>query len=95
MDKRQILRLEKALLDGNPRELDATGKGTPTIDIGAYEFAGLPDGSPTRVVLTSSGYTGSAGSGFTLNATLSSALGVPSGPVTFFNDGTQIGVITS
>jgi hypothetical protein len=77
--------------DGNPREVDAAGKGTPTIDMGAYEFSGLSDGTPTRVVLSSSAYSGAAGP-LTLTATLSSALGVPTGAVTFFSDGTQIGV---
>ena len=78
--------------DGNPRELDATAKGTPTIDMGAYEFGGLADGSPTRVVLSSSAISGAAGSNFKLSASLSSALGVPSGPVTFFIDSAQAGV---
>jgi hypothetical protein len=76
--------------DGNPREVDATSKGTPTIDMGAYEFAGVVDGTPTRVVLTPSVYTGNAGP-LTLTATLSSALGVVGGTVVFSSDGVQLG----
>jgi hypothetical protein len=78
--------------DGQPREQDATGKGSPIIDMGAYEFGGTVDASPTSIVLSPSAYTGSAGSNYTLTATLSSAAGVPTGPVTFFLDGQQIGV---
>ena len=77
--------------DGNPREQDATGQGYPVIDIGAYEFTGAVNSSPTRLVVSASAYTGPAGSNYTLIGTLSSALGVPTGPVTFFLDGKEIG----
>lgn len=77
--------------DGKPREQDATGKGTPIIDIGAYEFSGLTNNTPTRIVLSSSAVSGAAGSKITLTATLSSSLGVPTGSATFFEDGRQIG----
>ena len=78
-------------LDNNPRVQDFTGKGYPIIDIGAYELGGMIDGSATTIVLTSSAYTGNAGSGYTLTANLVSALGTPTGAVTFFLDGKQIG----
>ena len=32
-------------LDGSPRVVDATGKGYPVIDMGAYEFAGAQEGA--------------------------------------------------
>jgi hypothetical protein len=79
---------------GNPRVQDATNKGYPIIDMGAYEYSGVVDASPTTVVLTSSAYTGSAGPGYTLTATLASALGSPTGTVTFFLDNKQIGTST-
>src|SRR6185312_14639391 len=79
-------------LDGNPRSQDVTGKGYPVIDMGAYEYAGMIDASDTTIVLTSSAYTGNAGSNYTLTATLASALGTPTGSAVFFLDGKQIGV---
>jgi hypothetical protein len=79
---------------GNPRVQDATDKGYPIIDMGAYEYSGVVDASPTTVVLTSSAYTGNAGTGYTLTATLASALGSPTGNVAFFLDNKQIGTST-
>lgn len=77
--------------EGNVREQDASGKGHPIIDMGAYEFSGVANAAPTRIVLSSSAYYGPANSNFTLIATLSSALGVPTGAVVFFMDDVQIG----
>jgi hypothetical protein len=41
-------------LAGNPRLTDATGKGYPIVDMGAYEFAGNISASPTTLLLTPS-----------------------------------------
>jgi hypothetical protein len=78
----------------NTRVQDATGKGYPTIDMGAYEFGGAVDASPTTIVLTSSSYFGNAGSNYALTATFSSSLGVPTGTASFFLDGKMIGAST-
>ncbi len=77
-------------IEGKPREQDATGKGYPIIDIGAYELTGAGTGSSTRVVLTPSAYTGNAGPNYTLTATLSSLAGVPTGQATFYEDGQPV-----
>lgn len=81
-------------IDGNLREQDTRGKGYPVIDIGAYEYAGLVNNAPTRVVLSSSLYQGPAKTPITLTASFSSALGVPTGSATFFMDEQQIGTAT-
>lgn len=80
--------------DGNPREQDATGKGYNIIDMGAYEFGGSIDTLPTRVVLSISPTPSQAGN-YTLTATLSSGLGVPTGSVTFLIDGQAAGTSNS
>ena len=79
--------------DGTPRQQDFTGKGYPTIDMGAYELAGLSDATPTTAMLTPSAYTGAAGPN-PLTATLFSPLGTPTGSVAFFLDSKQIGTAT-
>ena len=81
-------------LEGNPRVQDATGIGYPIIDMGVYEYGGTHSASPTTAVLTPSSYNLSGGQSFTLTANLYSALGSPTGTVTFFEDGTQIGTAT-
>lgn len=84
--------------DNNTRVQDATGKGWPIIDMGAYEYSGVAKVPATDIVLTSSAYTGNAGPNYTLTATLPvNSLGVPMGNVTFFMDGQPIGtsIITS
>jgi Bacterial Ig-like domain (group 3) len=79
-------------LDGNARVQDASGKGYPVIDMGAYEYAGAKTGSPTTIVLTPSAYDNvDAGEPLTLTAQLYSPLGIPTGSVTFYEDGQQIG----
>lgn len=78
-------------LEGNPRVQDATGKGYPVIDMGAYEYAGTHTASPTTMVLNPSAYNVSGGQSFTLTANLYSPLGTPTGSATFFEDGNQIG----
>jgi len=78
-------------LDGNPRVQDATGKGYPVIDMGAYEYAGDHTASPTTAVLNPSAYNVNGGQTFMLTANMYSPLGTPTGTVTFFEDGNQIG----
>jgi hypothetical protein len=73
---------------GNPRVVDATAMGDPILDIGAYEYAGTADAVPTTMVLSS---TQNPGSPLALSATLQSALGTPTGSVTFYADGAAIG----
>ena len=80
--------------DTLPRVADSTGKGYPVIDMGAYEVSGAADGTPTTLLLGSSTYSGAAGGNNTLTATARSTLGVPTGVVTFYLDGRQIGVST-
>jgi parallel beta-helix repeat protein len=75
----------------NPRFQDATGKGYPVIDMGAYESAGLQDGNATVLALTPSAYEVAGGTAFTLTAKLLSANGIPTGSITFLEDGTQLG----
>jgi hypothetical protein len=41
-------------IGGNARVQDATGRGSPMVDMGAYELGGVVDGTATAVVLTSS-----------------------------------------
>lgn len=81
-------------LDGNPRVQDATGKGYPVIDMGVYEYSGNHTGSPTTAVLNPSAYSVDGGQTFTLTANMYSPLGTPTGIVTFFEDGSQIGTAT-
>jgi len=76
---------------GNPRQQDVTGQGYPIIDIGPYEYSGLANASPTAIVLTSSPYNGIGGANFTLTATATSALGIPTGSISFFLDSKPIG----
>ena len=80
--------------DGNVRVQDATHKGYPVLDIGAYEYTGTVDATPTTVVLTSNAYYGNAGSSYVLTATFASSLGTPTGAASFFLDNRQIGQST-
>ncbi len=75
----------------NPRLQDATGKGYPIIDMGAYEFTGPQDANATTLALTPSAYEVTGGSTLTLTAKLISVNGIPTGSVTFFEDNQQIG----
>jgi hypothetical protein len=77
--------------DGNPRVVDATAKGYPVIDIGAYEYTGAQDAQPTTIVLTPSEYEVSGGTQLSLTTQLVSAAGTPTGSVAFLEDGNQIG----
>lgn len=78
-------------LDGKPRPVDATGRGYPVLDMGAYEFPGLADGVPTSLLLVPSSYLPTVATNLTLTAALSSAAGIPQGTVTLFEDGKQVG----
>jgi hypothetical protein len=78
-------------LDGNPRIQDATGRGYPIIDMGAYEYNGLQETGPTTLLLTPSAYEVKGGSNLVLAAKLISPNGTPAGTVTFFEDGYQLG----
>ena len=77
--------------DNNPRQQDVTGKNYPIIDLGAYEYAGQLNANPTLLTLVPSAYLINAGVGFSLSSQLVSASGTPTGTVTFFEDGNQIG----
>ena len=72
-------------LDGIARVQDITAKGYPVVDMGAYEFVGIEDAKPTILTLSPSTYY-PATTPLTLTATLSSAAGQPTGPVTIFED---------
>jgi Bacterial Ig-like domain (group 3) len=76
--------------DGNVRPVDATGRGYPVLDMGAYEFPGVVDGTTTSLLLTPSTYDILVSQTFTLTAQLSSPAGEPQGNVNIFEDGVQI-----
>ncbi len=78
-------------LDGNPRLEDATSKGYPIVDMGAYEYAGAQNAQTTTIVLTPSAWTIDGGANLTLNAQLASPAGTPTGTFTFYEDGNPIG----
>jgi hypothetical protein len=73
-------------LDGVLRIQDATGKGYPIADMGAYEFPASPEFSPTTITLVPSTFTPAVCSGLTLTASVNSTAGIPSGPVQLFID---------
>lgn len=75
----------------NPRLQDATGKSYPIIDMGAYESVGPQDANATLLTLTPSAYEVVGGASITLTAKLISANGIPTGAITFFEDGNQLG----
>jgi hypothetical protein len=76
--------------DGNPRPVDATGRGYPILDMGAYEFPGVVDGQPTSLLLIPSSYVPNVTQSVTLTAELSSSLGIPQGNISLYEDGVQI-----
>jgi hypothetical protein len=79
-------------INSNVRLQETKGANYPIIDIGAYEYTGvnsLP--SPTTIVLTSSAYTGHPGYTYTLTANIQADSTTPTGKVTFYLDGAQIG----
>jgi len=81
-------------LAGAPRVQDATSLKYPVVDMGAYEFTGLQDASPTDIYLSPSTYTPITGSGLTLTATLffsGSSNSIPTGTVTFTEDYATVG----
>ena len=92
--------MTSADLANSPRLTDATGLGYPVVDMGAYEYAGLQDATPTVLNLAPSSYYpfvgfpyGNANAPFTLTAQMTSTKGIPTGPVTFYEDGTNVGTL--
>ena len=80
--------------DGKTRQTDFTGKGYPAIDIGAYEYAGHQDANPTLITLVPSAYSiNTSSQPLTLSSQLISAAGIPTGVVTFSEDGNTIGMV--
>ncbi len=77
-------------LDKAPRPVDATRVGYPILDMGAYELPGLADGQPTSLLLTPSTYLPYVTQPITFTAALFSNLGIPVGPVSFFEDGSPV-----
>ena len=81
-------------LEGQPRIQDATQKGLPIVDMGAYEYPGALDGGPYNTVITSSLNPAAYGQQVTFTAyvtTTSPSVGNPSGTVTFTDGGTVLG----
>ncbi len=73
-----------------PRFQDSTGSHYPIIDLGVYEAPGLQDAQPTTLTLTPNTYTLVVGSTVTITATATSAAGIPTGSVTYFEDNQPI-----
>ncbi|WP_176441677.1 Ig-like domain repeat protein [Granulicella rosea] len=80
-------------LSGAARIQDATGKGYPQVDMGAYEYAGVLDATPTILTLTPSTYYPSSTQPLTFTVALTSAAGAPTGPVTILQDNVPLGVV--
>jgi hypothetical protein len=80
-------------LDGNPRVQNATGKGC-IIDMGAYEFTGTLADCGTTETLISSLNPSTAGQSLTFTAQLTSASGVPTGTIQFFDGPTLLSTQT-
>jgi hypothetical protein len=79
---------------GSPRIQDATNLGYPVIDMGAYEFSGVQDKSPTILDLTPSDYDAHPTPPLTFTVALTSAAGTPSGPVTIYEDQGSLATVT-
>ncbi len=77
--------------DGSPRVLDATGLGSPVIDMGAYEFTGQADQPPVTLELLPSSFDVPGGDTINLTVSLVSAAGKASGVIQFSEDGHAIG----
>jgi hypothetical protein len=88
-------------LAGNPRVADATGKGYPIVDMGAFELAGQQDAAPTILTLTPSQfyypaqftYYNSNNTPLVFTITLASTAGTPTGPVTLYEDGNAFATV--
>ncbi|HWG16479.1 MAG TPA: Ig-like domain repeat protein [Acidobacteriaceae bacterium] len=76
---------------GNARIIDATGKGYPIIDMGAYEVPGATSISSTALLLSPSAYEVGAAQSLTLTARLLTSQGPFSGAVELFDNHTAIG----
>ena len=80
-------------LDGSPRIQDATHKGYPVVDMGAYEYPGLLDGTPFSTILTSSLNPSPYGQSVTFSVTVtatSSGAATPTGNITFTDGATVL-----
>ena len=77
-------------LDGNPRIQDATNKGYPVVDMGAYEYPDVP-ATPFSTTLTSSLNPAPYGQSvtFSVTVTATSSGAPPTGNITF-TDGTTV-----
>jgi Bacterial Ig-like domain (group 3) len=78
---------------GSSRIQDATNFGYPVIDMGAYEFSGTQDQSPTVLDLTPSEYDVQPVPPLTFTIALTSAAGTPSGPVTIYEDNNSLATV--
>ena len=88
-----VVGLPATELDGNPRIQDATHKGYPVVDIGAYEYPGLLDGTPFSTTLTSSLNPAPYGQSVTFSVTvtaISSGAATPTGNITFTDGATLL-----
>jgi Bacterial Ig-like domain (group 3) len=80
-------------LDGNPRIQDATHKGYSVVDMGAYEYPGLLDGTPFSTTLTSSLNPAPYGQSVTFSVAVtatSSGAAAPAGNITFTDGATVL-----
>ncbi len=77
-----------------PRVQDATALGYPVVDMGAYEAPGAQTSSSTTITLSPNSFSPVGGASGTLTATLLSAAGIPTGPVSFSEDNTALGTAT-
>jgi len=77
-------------LDGNPRIQDATHKGYPVVDMGAYEYPGLLDGTPFSTTLTSSLNPAPYGQSVTFSVTVTAGAATPTGNITFTDGATVL-----
>ncbi len=76
-------------LDGKPRIVDGTGKGTAIVDLGAYEFSGTYYVSES---LTSSQNPSLQGQSVTFTAKLSASSGTPTGSILFSDGGIPLAI---
>ncbi|MGI4829094.1 MAG: Ig-like domain repeat protein [Janthinobacterium lividum] len=74
-------------LDGNPRVVDGTGKGTPFIDMGAYEYQPEP---PTTLSLVCNPNSIPIGGRSILNAAITATGTTPTGTLALTDNGTAL-----
>ncbi|WP_263376860.1 Ig-like domain-containing protein [Granulicella aggregans] len=76
-------------IDTLARQTDATNVGYPIVDMGAYEFPGTVDATPTLATMTTDLYFVGSDEDFRPKALFTSNNGIPSGPVTLLQDGIE------